>query len=476
MAVDERATAFEDRQRGQHDFGGRGGDVVMRGEDDAAHLGERRGGQAEHRGVFAHDEEGLHLAGVDVSREGLQVGDGRAVGETGDEGAAEIRGAVFGDQEAVALAHVGRDVDRSVLRLGETREQALLFDGHVGRAHDRERAGGEGFGSGGEGRFDRGLLVLHRRVRHAVRGVDGLEKFAAGVGHPRVVHGVVLARRDAVDLAFAGPDGRVRAGGGFGVDARGLLQEPDAHLETEVGARERADGADVDRVERVIVIQFAAREAGQRVVGTAVDEAQDRVLGDLAGEAHAARAEDAAFVVERDARPEAGLLRLGVLLVDVARITAAVFGGELLQLALAGLVADRAVERVVEEKHLRHAFAAGFDAGRFETDVQAGRDVGGAGDGRLRLPADLRLAVFHHQLVGRAVAHRRAELDQAHAAVAGDRELRVIAIVGDFLPDFAQGIDQVGPGRDLMFDAIDIDGDQRRFVVRDHGSGKMTAS
>ena len=58
----------------------------------------------------------------------------------------------------------------------------------------------------------------------------------------------------------------------------------------------------------------------------------------------------------------------------------------------------------------------------------------------------------------------------------GDRELRVIAIVGDFLADLAEGIDQIGPGRDLMFDAIDIDGDQRRFVVRDHGSGKFTAS
>ena len=246
---------------------------MMRGEDDAADLGERRGGQAEHRGVFAYDEDGLHLAGVDVGREGLQVGDGRAVGETGDEGAAEIRGAVFGDQEAVALAHVGWDVDRGVLRLGETCEQALLFDGHVGRAHDRERAGGEGFGSCGEGGFERGLLVLHRRVRHAIRGVDRLEKFAAGVGHPRVVHGVVLARRDAVDLAFAGPDGRVRAGGGFGVDARGLLQEPDAHLEPEIRARERADRADINRVERVIVVQFAAREAGQRIVGPAVDEA-----------------------------------------------------------------------------------------------------------------------------------------------------------------------------------------------------------
>jgi hypothetical protein len=177
--------------------------------------------------------------------------------------------------------------------------------------------------------------------------------------------------------------------------------------------------------------------------------------------------------VQRDARPEARVLGLGVLLVDVAGGAAAVLGRVFLQLALAGLVADRAVERVVEQKHLRHAFAAGLDAGRFEADMQTRGNRGGAGDGRLGLPADLRLAVFHHQLVGGAVAHRRAELDQAHAAVAGDRKLGVVAIVGDFLPDFGERIDQIGPRGDLVFDAIDVEGDQRRFIVRDHGSGKM---
>jgi hypothetical protein len=48
--------------------------------------------------------------------------------------------------------------------------------------------------------------------------------------------------------------------------------------------------------------------------------------------------------------------------------------------------------------------------------------------------------------------------------------------MGHFLPDFAQRIDQIGPGRDLVLDAVDVDGDQRRFIVRDHGSGKMSAS
>ena len=131
---------------------------------------------------------------------------------------------------------------------------------------------------------------------------------------------------------------------------------------------------------------------------------------------------------------------------------------------------------MVEEEHLRHAFTAGLDARRLEADVQTRGNGGGAGDGRLRLPADLRLAVLEHQLVGGAIAEGGAQLHEAHPAVAGHRELRVVAIVGDFLADFGERIDQIGPRGDLVFDAIDVEGDQRRFVVRDHASGKLTAS
>ena len=220
---------------------------------------------------------------------------------------------------------MGRDVDLGTFLLSQVGEHALFLDGSVGGTDDGERAGGEGFRSGGERGVKRHGGRLHRCAGNAVGGFDGLEKFAARVSHPRVVHGVVLARGDAVDFSFAGPHGGVGASGGFGVDAGRLLEEPDAHLEAEVGARERAHWADIDRVERVVVRELAAGEAGQRVVGTAVHEAQDGVLGDFGGEAHAARAEDAAFVVECDAWPEAGVLRLGVFFVDVAGGAAAVF-------------------------------------------------------------------------------------------------------------------------------------------------------
>src|ERR687883_1632163 len=76
------------------------------------------------------------------------------------------------------------------------------------------------------------------------------------------------------------------------------------------------------------------------------------VLGDLLAEAHAAVAEDAALAVDRDERRERERLDEVALGLDEARAAAAPAERDVLQRALAALVADRAVERVVDEQEL----------------------------------------------------------------------------------------------------------------------------
>ncbi len=49
------------------------------------------------------------------------------------------------------------------------------------------------------------------------------------------------------------------------------------------------------------------------------------------------------------------------------------------------------------------------------------------------------------RLLGRRIDGRHARFDEAHAAVAHDRELRVVAIVGNIHPDQAGGFDHVLP-------------------------------
>ena len=89
----------------------------------------------------------------------------------------------------------------------------------------------------------------------------------------------------------------------------------------------------------------------------ALGHVQDRRLGHVLHEADAAGAEDAAVGHVEDVGTEVldRVVALGVL--GVAGAGPAFLEHVVLQLALAGLVADRAVERVVDEQQLEHALA-----------------------------------------------------------------------------------------------------------------------
>ena len=215
LHVDEAAGFLEGRQSRQDDAGGARGGVRVRAEINHRDLGELGGGESGGRQVFAADEDGLHFAGVDGVAESGERGFRRRGDQSRGEGAARVRRPVLGDQQAVAVAESRACRCRTTPRDGlrELREQILFLDGEVGRTrHTRPRpsrslADGlrQGFGR-------RDFFSGDRGFAEAVRRRDGLEKFASGVRHPGVVHGVVAARRDAVDDALAAPDGGVHAG------------------------------------------------------------------------------------------------------------------------------------------------------------------------------------------------------------------------------------------------------------------------
>ena len=80
---------------------------------------------------------------------------------------------------------------------------------------------------------------------------------------------------------------------------------------------------------------------------------------DFLAETNTARAVDAALhFLGADQRPDvlAGHHALGLV---VAGFAAAVAHGQILQLALAALVADRAIERVIDEQEFHDAFLRG---------------------------------------------------------------------------------------------------------------------
>ena len=166
--------------------------------------------------------------------------------------------------------------------------------------------------------------------------------------------------------------------------------------------------------------------------------------GDFRGKADAARALDAAG--HRGLDDRAHILVVDRPLVLLVAGEAAAIGHRLvLEVAFAALVADRAVERVVDEEELHHPLARLFHQGGVGADRLA---VGGG-----QRAARLRL--------GRA----RRDLDQAHAAIAGDRQPLVIAEARDLLARKLARLKHGRALRDLDFDAVD--GDFRHLSEQD---------
>ena len=160
---------------------------------------------------------------------------------------------------------------------------------------------------------DQSSLGTNLRLEQAVFGFEIFEIEPAVIAHPAGVNVIVLARRLAINHVLASADDRVAAGRATCADALRFFQEPDPHFEAEIGRSQRADRANVDGVERIIVFQRLARMRGQNGVTAAIDEAEHVVVRDFLAEADAARAENAALVVERDARAELHSFRLSSL-------------------------------------------------------------------------------------------------------------------------------------------------------------------
>src|SRR5436189_157532 len=102
-----------------------------------------------------------------------------------------------------------------------------------------------------------------------------------------------------------------------------------------------------------VVVATGSRPRPPRISGAGAGPGR-QVAGDALGETGAAMAEDAALAVELDQRRDRHGLVVGALGQGHPRAARAVAEGQVLQRALPALVADRAVERVVEQEELEH--------------------------------------------------------------------------------------------------------------------------
>src|SRR5262249_4325541 len=107
----------------------------------------------------------------------------------------------------------------------------------------------------------------------------------------------------------------------------------------------------------------------------AIDEPKHVVMRDFLAETDAARAENAALVIKGHARTKLEIFVLFHLVLKEAGLLIDVVDAELLQKAFAGLVADRTVERVIDQEKFHHPVPTVLNQRRVRANGHAVSDV-----------------------------------------------------------------------------------------------------
>ena len=286
-------------------------------------------------------------------------------------------------------------------------------------------------------------LLEHRR-REPIDTVERLVRKTIAVGDPALVDVLVLERHHTQHRVIFHLHDEVRAGAVVGTYALASRELPGARAVAERLAGERTDRTDIDHVARELGVDRLAGDRRDLGMFAAVDHAQLHHAGQLLAKAHAAGAVDAAaHLFHRDQRADV-LVEDDTFFFVVARARGAVADREVLQLALATLVADRAIERVVDEQELHHALLGLKCLRAPGAHDHALRDRRGAGRHRLR---------------------RLFDVDQAHAAVRCDAELLVVAEVRDVGAGVVGGMHDHAALDNLHFLPVEFDFDHQAATI-----------
>ena len=212
-----------------------------------------------------------------------------------------------------------------------------------------------------------------------------------------MVHGVGIDAEESREPSGRRLHRHPTAHGTTGAGRLDLLEVPRAGCEAVGGGGQRSDRADLHGIAREVRAEGLPGEGRDLDHVTTSGEVDQGLTGHLLSEAGAAAALDAALPVEQDQLGDRDGLGEVSLLLDEAGFTGSVGQGLVLEGALAALVADRAVERVVGQQKLEDPVLSLLDLVR----------VGGHG----HAVADCHIARGHQRRASWAL-----HLDEAHAA------------------------------------------------------------
>src|SRR4029077_13688224 len=151
---------------------------------------------------------------------------------------------------------------------------------------------------------------------------------------------------------------------------------------------------------------------GKHGVNAAIDETEHIIVRDFLAKWNAARAKNAALVVQRDARAELHIFWFLHLIFEKTRGRRPVIDAEFLQTAFASLIANGTIEWMIDKQKLHHPALAFLDQRRICPYAHTVGDILGAGDLGTRHPIDHWFAVGAELRFAIRAHFRHADLDQ----------------------------------------------------------------
>ena len=242
-------------------------------------------------------------------------------------------------------------------RVGDAANQMKFFAGHErvnkesGGRRTAEQLVESSTGSSGRN----GLTVMLCALEAAI-GIKVSPTVAAVIAHPPIVDVQILSGRQSFDEIIQRFNFHVAAPGAPSTDGRGFIHIPDAGFVFEVTGDQCSDGADVYGVACQRIVDGDSREDVDNGAVATFNNAQFTGATDLVTEPDTAGADDTAIAPNVDGRTE--LLGVAnVFILNESTAIRAVLVGMVLEDALAGLVADGAVEGVVDQLELHDRIA-----------------------------------------------------------------------------------------------------------------------
>ena len=339
-------------------------------------------------------------------------------------------------------------------RAGDGTEHPRLFQRQHRRHRHRQRACGLEIVA--QPRHDIGPLdrLPGRSLRRAILGrkqpgriVQMVPAVAAVVAHPPLIDVGIFARFEAVDRILIVFGENRAARGTAAAHIRLALQKPDPLLVEEVLVAQGPHRTEIDDVAGEFVVEREAGEDIDLLLRAPIDHHQFARPRHLPGKPHAAGAHDAAINEERDGR--AHIAAAAVESVDIGpALGLPMFEVVVLQQAFPRFVADRAVDRMVDQEGLLDPCPALLDQRAFGDDH--GAILGG------RLAARNQLGHHRHFAGGRVA---RAGFNEAHATTGHHGKPGMPAIVRNLHASPARHLNAVEAlgGSDLNIFSVNSD-------------------